>query len=120
MEIDQGTSVLTSSGKPASQLVIQQEYPGKLPVEAYGVSVSCAYRFGPEELRFSNPAKIVFTCLKNYKKTMVSETSLGIQSDGGKWNQQSVQGDEQTIWSRLDNLQTGTSYLLVGPAPMGS
>ncbi len=120
LEIEQGVTLLNPSGQPASRLVIQQDYPGKLPMEAYGVPISYAYRFGPEEVRFSSPAKIIFSCLKNYKKTLASEASVGIRGDGGQWDQLSVQGDEQTVWTRLENLQPGFRYLLVGPAPMGS
>jgi hypothetical protein len=120
LEIDQGAVLLDAAGRPAGHLVIQQDYPGKLPMEAYGVSISYAYRFGPDELHFSTPAKIVFSCLKNFKKSLISETSLGIKGDGGEWQQLSTQGDAETIWTRLDSLQTGWRYLLVGPAPMGS
>ncbi len=120
LEIDQGTTVLTAAGKPATRLVIQQDYPGKLPMEAYGVSISYAYRFGPDELRFSAPVKIIFSCFKNYQQTLVSQASVGLQGDDGKWDQLSVKGDEKTIWTRLESLQPGVRYLLVGPAPMGS
>jgi hypothetical protein len=120
LEVDQGTAITNSAGQPAKSLVIQQDYPGKLPIQAYGVAVSYAYRFGPEELHFSSPVKIIFSCLKNYKKTLVSETSLGIKGDSGKWDQLSVQGDEATIWTRLDKIQPDSQYILVGPAPMGS
>jgi hypothetical protein len=120
LEIDAGTSVLTASGQPAGRLTIAQDYPGKLPMEAYGVSISYAYRFGPEEVRFSQPAKIVFTCLKNMKKTLIFEISLGIKGDDEAWDQISVQGDDTSVWTRLDSLLPGHRYLLVGPAPMGS
>jgi hypothetical protein len=120
LEVDQGTAILNAAGQPASRLVIQQDYPGKLPMQAYGVPISYAYRFGPDELKFSAPAKIVFTCLKNFKKTLLTEISLGLQSDGGQWDQLSVQGDEQQVWTRLEDLRPGWRYLLVGPAPMGS
>ena len=120
LEIDQGAIILDAAGRPAGSLVIQQDYPGKLPMEAFGVSISYAYRFGPNELHFSAPAKIVFSCLKNFKKTMIAETSLGIKADGGEWQQLSTQGDAETIWTRLDSLLPGWRYLLVGPAPMGS
>jgi hypothetical protein len=120
LQVNQGTVIQKADGAPAGRLVIQQDYPGKLPMEAYGVSISYAYRFGPEVLHFSSPVKIVFSCLKNYKSTLVAETSLGIQGDDGKWDQLSVQGDEAAIWSRLDSVEPGKRYLLVGPAPMGS
>jgi hypothetical protein len=120
LETDQGTVILNAAGQPASRLVIQQDYPGKLPMQAYGVPISYAYRFGPDELKFSAPAKIVFTCLKNFKKTLLTEMSLGLQSDGGQWDQLSVQGDEQQVWTRVEDLKSGWRYLLVGPAPMGS
>jgi hypothetical protein len=120
LEVDQGTVILNAAGWPASRLVIQQDYPGKLPMQAYGVPISYAYRFGPDELKFSAPAKVVLTCLKNFKKTLLTEISLGLQSDGGQWDQLSMQGDEQQVWTRLENLRPGWRYLLVGPAPMGS
>jgi hypothetical protein len=120
LEVDQGASVLDSSGRPAASLVIAQDYPGKLPLEAYGVAISYAYRFGPAELLFNPPAKVIFGCLKNYKRTMVSEISLGMQSDDEEWQQLSVQGEAETIWTRLESVQPGWRYLLVGPAPMGS
>lgn len=120
LEIDQGVSILTEVGQPASRLVIQQDYPGKPPMQAYGVSISYAFRFGPEALHFSSPPKIVFSCLKNLKKTLIAEISLGIQADDGNWQQLSVQGDDLIVWTRLENLQPGRRYYLVGPAPMGS
>lgn len=120
LEVEQGTTVLNGIGEPAARLVIQQDYPGKLPMEAYGVAASYAYRFGPTELRFSKPIKVRFSCMKNYKMTLVSETSVGIQGDGGEWDQISVQGDDKTVWTRLETLKPGSRYLLVGPAPMGS
>jgi hypothetical protein len=120
LEIDQGTLILNTAGQPASRLVIQQDYPGKLPMQAYGVPISYAYRFGPNELNFSAPVKIVFSCLKNFKKTLLTEMSLGLQSDSGQWDQLSIQGDDQQVWTRLEDLKPGWRYLLVGPAPMGS
>jgi len=120
LEIDPGTKILTVGGKPATRLEIRQDYPGKLPVEAYGVSIGYAYRFGPEELAFSAPARIVFSCLKDYQKTLVTQASVGIQGDAGQWDQLSVQGDDKTIWTKLEKVQPGYRYLLVGPAPMGS
>ena len=120
LEVEQGTAILNTDGGPASQLVIQQDYPGKPPMEAYGVSASWAYRFGPGELRFSSPVKIVFSCLKNYKKTFVAETSLGMKADEKDWQQLSVKAGDDTIWTRLDSVQPGWQYFLVGPAPMGS
>jgi hypothetical protein len=120
LEIDQAVTVLDAAGQPASRLIIQQDYPGKLPMEAYGVTISYAYRFGPDELRFSAPAKVVFACLKNYKRTMVTEISLGMKSDDEQWQQLSVQGEADTIWTHLESVQPGWRYLLVGPAPMGS
>jgi hypothetical protein len=120
MEIDRGTKILNAAGQPASRLVIQQNYPGKLPMQAYGVSISYAYHFSPDELKFSAPVKIVFTCLTNFKKTLLTEISLGMQSDDGQWDQISVQGDDYQVWTRLESLKPGWGYLLVGPAPMGS
>lgn len=120
LEIDQDAVILDAAGRPASRLVVQQDYPGRLPLEAFGVSISYAYRFSPDELHFSAPAKIVFSCLKNFKKSLLAEISLGIKGDNGEWEQLSVQGDAETVWTRLDSLQPGRRYLLVGPAPMGS
>jgi hypothetical protein len=31
-----------------------------------------------------------------------------------------VQAGEDTIWTRLDSVQPGWQYFLIGPAPMGS
>ena len=120
LELEPGTVVQTADGAPLERLTIAQDYAGKLPVEAYGVSISYAYRFGLEQVRFSKPAKIVFTCLKNMKRSLIFEISLGIKGDGGEWDQISVQGDDTSVWTRLDSLVPGQRYLLVGPAPMGS
>ncbi len=120
LEIDQGVAVLDAAGQPAGRLEIRQDYPGKAPLEAFGVPISYAYRFGPDELHFSAPAKIVFSCLKNFKKSLLAEISLGIKGDGGEWEQLSVQGDAETAWTRLESVQPGRRYFLVGPAPMGS
>lgn len=120
LEIEQGTAILDADGSPAARLIIQQDYPGKPPMEAFGVSASWAYRFGPDELRFSSPVKIVFSCLKNFKKTFVSETSLGMKADEKGWEQLSVQAGDGTVWTRLEGVQPGWQYFLVGPAPMGS
>jgi hypothetical protein len=120
LEVDAGTSLVTKDGKPPARLSIAQDYSGKLPMKAYGVPISYAYRFGPQEVRFSKPAKIVFTCLKNMKKTLIFEISLGIKGDSDEWDQISVQGDDRSVWTRLDTLLLGMRYLLVGPAPMGS
>lgn len=120
LEVEAGVSLLTAAGKPPERLSIAQDYTGKLPMEAYGVPISFAYRFGPEEVRFSKPVKIVFTCLKNMKKTLIFEISMGIKGDAEEWDQLSVQGDETSVWTRLETLLLGQRYLLVGPAPMGS
>jgi hypothetical protein len=72
LEIEQGVAVLDTAGQPPKRLLISQDYPGKLPMEAYSVPISYAYRFGPGDLNFSQPVKIVFSCLKNYKLTLLS------------------------------------------------
>ncbi|HEX7567399.1 MAG TPA: hypothetical protein VF355_02410 [Anaerolineaceae bacterium] len=120
LEINQGIAVLNAAGQPGSRLVIQQDYPGQLPMIAYSVPISYAYRFGPDELRFSAPVKIIFSCLKNLDTTIISEISVGMMNDNGQWDQLSVQRDGETVWTRLESLQPGWKYILVGPAPMGS
>lgn len=120
LEIEAGTSLLTPAGQPVKKLSIAQDYTGKIPMQAYGVPISFAYRFGPEEVRFSKPARIVFTCLKNMKRTLIFEISLGIKGDAGEWDQISMQGDDTSVWTTLEALLPGQRYLLVGPAPMGS
>jgi hypothetical protein len=120
LEIGKGVAILNADKQPVKRLVIQQDFAGKLPMEAYGVPISYAYRFGPEEITFSAPVQVIFSCINNYKKTMLTEISVGIKGDDGKWDQLSVQGDDEKVWTRLENLLPGRGYLLVGPAPMGS
>jgi hypothetical protein len=120
LEVEKGVTLLNADKQPVKRLVIQQDFAGKLPLEAYGVPISYAYRFGPDGISFSAPIKVIFSCINNYKKTMLSEISVGIKGDDGKWDQLSVQGDDEKVWTRLENLQPGRGYLLVGPAPMGS
>ena len=120
LEIQQGVVVLDAAGQPPASLQISQDYSGKLPMEAYSVPISYAYRFGPGEFRFSQPVKIVFVCLKNYKLTFLSEMSLGMKGDNGEWQQFGVKGDETRVWGILESLEPVWRYILAGPAPMGS
>lgn len=120
LEFEQGTALFLSDGHTAGRLVIQPDYPKKLPQEAYGVPISAAYRFGPDEIRLDTPVRIIFTCLKNFKRTMVNDISLGMVADDGQWEQHSIEGNAEQVWTRLESLRPGWRYLLVGPAPMGS
>jgi hypothetical protein len=120
VEIKPGTTVLDPTGKPPLTIVIRQMYPGKPPMEAYSVPISYAYRFGPGDFHFSTAVKLVFTCLKNYKKSELNKISVGIKNDTSGWDQISVQGNDQIIWTSVDSLLSGWNYYLLGPAPMGS